>query len=235
MSARLVLCVTLGVGVAVCGIPGAPVRGQDLGTRRWTTVFPVEPLSPAGSNPYFVLEPGHTLVLEGPDGRRTSRVTIPVLDETRVVDAVETRVVEERETLDGELVEVSRNFFAVGARTNSVYYFGEDVDIYEDGQVVSHDGAWLSGVGGARYGLIMPGVFLLGSRYYQEVAPGVALDRAENVALGEEVVTPAGTFANAIKIKETTPLEPGARDFKYYAPGVGLVKSNRLVLIDAST
>ena len=96
---------------------------------------------------------------------------------------------------------------------------------------MSHEGAWLSGVNGARYGLIMPGIFLLGSRYYQEVAPGVALDRAENVSMTEEVVTPAGTFPNSVKIKETTPLEPRAKDFKFYAPGVGLVKSNKLVLM----
>jgi len=47
-----------------------------------------------------------------------------------------------------------------------VYYFGEEVDIYlPNGQVV-HDGAWEAGQAGALPGIIMPGTFLLGSRYY---------------------------------------------------------------------
>ena len=47
--------------------------------------------------------------------------------------------------MNGELVEVSRNFYARCTQTGDIYYFGEDVDIYEDGVVVSHDGAWLAG------------------------------------------------------------------------------------------
>jgi hypothetical protein len=86
-----------------------------------------------------------------------------VLNETKTVDGVECRVVEERETKDGKLVEVSRNYFAIGKRTNSVYYFGEDVDIYKDDKVVSHEGAWLAGKNGARFGLMMPGLPLLSS------------------------------------------------------------------------
>ena len=81
-----------------------------------------------------------------------------------------TRVVEERETKGSQVVEVSRNFFVICKRTNNVYYFGEDVDIYRDGKIVGHDGAWLAGEGGARFGLAMPGSPLLGARYYQEIA-----------------------------------------------------------------
>ena len=66
-------------------------------------------------------------------------------------------MVEERETKDGKLVEVSRNYFAISKRTNSVYYFGEDVDEYKDGKVARHGGSWLAGTGGARFGLLMPG------------------------------------------------------------------------------
>src|SRR5262245_24531901 len=87
-----------------------------------------------GTNPYFVLEPGFQLVLEGSEGKSKVRLEVTVLDETRKVGDVETRVVEERETEDGELKEVSRNYFAISKRTNAVYYFGEDVDEYEDGK-----------------------------------------------------------------------------------------------------
>lgn len=189
-------------------------------------------LVPTGKNPYFILEPGYQLVFEDPKDQEV--LTITVLEETKKVDGVETRVVEERETVKGQLKEVSRNFFAVSKRTNGVYYFGEEVDDYKDGKVVGHGGAWLSGEKEARYGLLMPGTALLGARHYQEIAPGVALDRAEIVSVSETLETPAGTFKDVLKVEETTPLEPG-KGYKYYAPGVGLIRDGALKLTKHGT
>ena len=130
-----------------------------------------------------------------------------VLNETKRVDGVETRVVEEKETADGQLVEVSRNYFAISKKSGDVFYFGEDVDIYKSGKVADHEGAWLSGVNGARFGLMVPGTPVIGARYQQEVAPKIALDRAEIISLAETVVTPAGRFENCLKVRETSALE----------------------------
>ncbi|MEW6337448.1 MAG: hypothetical protein AB1625_08595 [Acidobacteriota bacterium] len=176
-----------------------------------------------GSNPFFILQPGYRLILEGEEDGEEVEVIITVLAETEAVDGVETRVLEERESVDGELVEVSRNFMAVCVETGDVFYFGEDVDIYDGGEIVGHDGAWRAGEGGAKPGIVMPGRFLLGARYYQEIAPGVALDRAENVAMGLEVTTAAGTFEDCVRVDETSPLEPGDVSVKIYAPGAGLI------------
>jgi uncharacterized membrane protein YkoI len=184
-------------------------------------------LTHTGTNPYFILEPGYQLVLA--DDKE--RIVITVLAETKMVDGVECRIVEERETKGDKLVEVSRNYFAISKRTNNVYYFGEDVDIYKDGKVTSHEGAWLSGKDGARFGLMMPGLPLLGSRFYQEVAPKTAMDRAEIVSVGLTAKTPAGEFKNCIKIEETTPLEKGTKEYKLYAPGVGLINDGDLRLV----
>jgi hypothetical protein len=189
-----------------------------------------------GENPYFLLAPERQLVYEGEDGElfitvlhEKRRIRLPVGGRMRTIRAA---VVEEREFEDGELAEVSRNFFAICEKTNDVYYFGEEVDIYEDGEIVSHDGAWLAGVDGALPGIVMPGSFLLGSRYYQEVAPGVALDRAEHTAEGLVVETGAGEFEGCVEIIETSPLEPGAESRKLYCPGVGLVADDDLVLVE---
>jgi hypothetical protein len=210
------------------GVAFMVVRRQDPDEARWTTRFAIEPgeLTSIGRNPWFILEPGYQLVLA--DGEE--ELTITVLDETRQIDGVETRVVEERETDGGRLVEISRNFFAISTRTRSVFYFGEEVDMYREGRVTSHDGAWLSGVNGARFGLMMPGLPLLGARYYQEIAPGVAMDRAEIVSLTDTLNVPAGSLRDLLKTAETTPLEPGVREFKYYAVGVGLVRDGSLRL-----
>jgi hypothetical protein len=201
--------------------------------REWTSTFLIEQgdLVPTGRNPYLILEPGYQLVYQGKEGGTPVALTITVLDETKPVGNVVTRVVEERETKDGQPVEISRNFFAICKRTNNVYYFGEDVDIYKDGQVVGHEGAWLDGRDGARFGLAMPGSPLLGARYQQEIAPGKAMDRAEVLSLSESLATPAGTFANALKTEETTPLEPGEKAAKYYAAGVGLLTDGTMKLV----
>jgi len=188
-------------------------------------------LQTTGTNPYFVLEPGYVLEYEGMEGAKKVRLVITVLDETKKVAGVRTRVVEEREWSGDALVEVSRNYFAISRRTNAVYYFGEDVEMYRGGKVVSHDGAWRAGRKNARYGMIMPGSPLLGARYWQEIAPGVAMDRAEIVSLDRKLTTPAGKFENVLKIEETTPLEPGNKEYKYYAKGIGLIRDGAAKLV----
>jgi hypothetical protein len=154
-----------------------------------------------------------------------------VLDETKIVDGVETRVVEEKETEGGNLVEVSRNYFAICSPTNDAIYFGENVDMYEKGNIVSHEGAWLAGQNGSKAGMIMPGKIEVGLKYYQEIAPGVAEDRAEIVSVNDTLDTPAGTFSNVLKTEETNPLRPGEKEFKFYAPRIGLIQDEALRLV----
>ncbi|UCH82159.1 MAG: hypothetical protein JSW20_05880 [Nitrospiraceae bacterium] len=180
-----------------------------------------------GRNQYFIMEPGFQLVLEEED----TKLHITVLDETKTIDGVVTRVIEEKEWENGKLFEISRNYFAMCEKTKDIFYFGEDVDYYEKGKVVKHDGAWLAGVDGNRAGLIMPGTPKLDMKYYQEIAPGVAMDRAEIVSLDETCKTPAGTFSKCLKIKEGTSLNIVETEYKYYAPGIGLVADEDLRLI----
>lgn len=188
----------------------------------------------SGSNEYFVLEPGHVLEFDGKEHGRPHHLIITVLPETKVVGGVETRVVEERETEDGELAEVSRNYFAFSKKDRGVYYFGEDVDEYDDGVVKSHGGSWHAGENGARYGLMMPGTPLVGARFYQEHAPHMAMDRSEITSVTETLVTAAGKFERCVKVRETTPLEKGV-EWKVYAPGVGLAKDGDLALVRCSS
>ena len=78
------LLVAAGTGVA---LTAQALRPAD---RTWTTAFVLDPgeLVTTGRNPYFILEPGYVLTLE--DGK--TRLVITVLDETRRIDNVETRV-----------------------------------------------------------------------------------------------------------------------------------------------
>ncbi len=97
--------------------------------------------------------------------------------------------------------------------------------------MVKHDGSWLAGRNvGAKAGLFMPGTPRVSMRYYQEIAPGIAMDRAEIVSLTETCKTPAGTFAKCMKVKEGSEVEPTVTDNNDHAPGIGLVKDEDLRL-----
>lgn len=225
--------------LALVGAPAFAAQAQ------FTTDFDIErcTFAPDGrQNPYFSLHPGDQITLEGEDDGEEIEVEITVTNDTRTLQfqtpegramTIQARVVVEREHVDGELVEVSRNWYSRCRQTNDVFYFGEEVDIYEDGQVVSHDGAWEAGKDGSQPGIIIPARFLLGSRYYQELAPaGEALDRAQHVAMNLSFRAAGRTFRDCVKVVETSPLEPGHESVKIYCPGVGLVKDNEAVLTD---
>ena len=195
----------------------------------WRNSFTVDKknLGPIGENPYFILKPGYKLSYQEGD----SKDTLTVLNETKMIDGVEVGIIEDREEKNGQVIEVTKDYFAIDTITKNIYYFGEDVDAYKDGKVAGHGGSWLSGIDGAKFGLMMPGKIKVGDKFYQERAPKVALDRAEIKETGLTVETPAGIFKNCIEVEETTPMESDAKDYKWYAPGVGMIKDNEMVLL----
>jgi hypothetical protein len=211
-----------------------PPLSTNQASEEWMTSFNLESCNFAstGENSYFILKPGFQAVLEGEEDGEELQLTMTVLNETKIVDGIETRVLEEREIEGGNLVEISRNYFAMCKPSNNAFYFGEDVDIYEDGEIVSHEGAWLAGQNGAKAGMIMPGKVEVGLRYYQEIASGVDEDRAEIVSVNEVLDTPAGNFQNVLVTEETNPLEPDEKESKFYAPGIGLIQEEALKLVE---
>ena len=195
--------------------------------KKWTEIFHQEncTFSSVGRNRFFILEPGHQLTLENSE----EKVVITVLNETKKIGDVITRIVEEREEVDGKLKEISRNYFAICREHDDVFYFGEEVDIYKDGKIVEHSGAWRADEKDSRAGIIMPGTVLLGARHYQEIAPN-AQDRAEYLSDDVTMKTPAGTFRNCIKVEETSGIDSADLCYKTYAPGVGIIQDDDLVL-----
>jgi hypothetical protein len=208
---------------------GLGAEGREGTESSWASEFSVvrSDMAANGRNPYFILEPGYQLVLEGND----AQTTITVKNDVRIIEEVETRVVEAYELQGGELIEVCRNYLAVSQKTTDVFCFGQDVDIYLGGRVVAHDGSWMAGTGGATYGLKLQGRPRPHARHYQELAPGVAMTRAEVLDMGTTVTTPAGEFKNCVHTVETTPLRRGHVVHKWYAPGVGLVQRDLLMLV----
>jgi len=61
------------------------------------------------------------------------------------------------------------------------------------------------------------------------------MDRAEILSNDVTMTTPAGTFRNCIRVEETTGLDPNDKCYKTYAPGVGLIQDEDLLLIKYKT
>lgn len=226
----MLLLIVINVSVT---FPSSNIHASPSSNQEWKSSFNFEDcnFTPNGSNSYFILEPGYQIVLEGQEDGAQIQLKISVLNETKIVNGIEARVVEEEETEDGEVVEISKNWFVVCKPVNDIFYLGEEVDIYEDGKIVKHEGAWEAGVNDARLGMIMPGKAELGSKYYQEVAPNVAEDRAEIVGLDKVIDTPAGKFEKVLETEETNALNPDEKESKFYAPGVGLIQEETLKLV----
>ena len=194
-------------------------------------------------NPYLPIYPGRRLVLQDEENGQLTRLVWEVLPQTREISVeingiptlVTTAVVQETHTVNGNLEEISRNYFAQCLETGSVFYFGEDVDIVRDGHTVGHDGSWLAGVDGNQPGIVMPGEFAEGDAYSQEFAPGIAEDLALNTRAGLTVDLPAGYFSSVIEVEETDGLKPGSEpSLKRYAAGIGLVVDDTLELVEFS-
>ena len=182
-----------------------------------------------GQNKYFILKPGYQIVLAD----ESDQVVITVTDKTMMINGIKTRVIEETEFEDGKLKEISRNFFTICKEHKDVFYHGEDVDDYKDGKIVNHNGAWRAGVHGARAGLMMPGKAKVGMKHYQEVAPTVAMDRAEILANDVDLEAPNKKYKKCLKVLETSPLELEAESVKLYAPKIGMVFDDGLVIVDS--
>lgn len=188
------------------------------------------------TNPYLPLSALRRDVLEGNEGGKKVRVERTMKAGTREFEIdgkkVATRIMEDREFVNGKLEEVTLDYFAQ-ADDDTVYYFGEDVNMYRNGKVVGHEGAWMTGEHNAKPGVLLPGKPKLGDKFQSEAVPGIAEESDEVVAVDVSIKAPAGLFKHCVKVKEVVPGE--APEYKYYAPGVGVVreepKGGRLDLI----
>jgi hypothetical protein len=194
-------------------------------------------------NAYFPLPVGQQWVYFGKEQGEQTGLQITVLNEMEALYSgrrtVTTRVVEEVEWADAngngiidegeDLIEVSRNYFAQ-TLDGTVCYFGEAVDIYENGVVVSHEGAWRADEPGHAPGIFMPAEPQPGMTFQQEIAPGIAEDTATIVRMGGRVTVPAGTFIDTITVRDFNPLD-GSKGTKVYARDVGLVIDGPLELV----
>jgi hypothetical protein len=164
-------------------------------------------------------------ILLGTEGGKAERVVRTRTGATKNFtfngQQVVTIVVVDSAFLNDTLVEVAKDYFAQ-SDAGDVYYFGEDVDNYVNGQVANHDGSWLFGVHTNTVGLFLPATPSVGQKFRPEDVPGITTESDEVISVSESVTVPTGSYTNCVKVKEI--LSDGAVEYKLYAPGVGIVK-----------
>ncbi|MBI5870936.1 MAG: hypothetical protein HZB44_08310 [Actinobacteria bacterium] len=175
-------------------------------------------------NQYFPLTPGKTYSYEGEKDGETEINEVRVLTDTRQVMGVTCVVVNDRVSVNGEVVEETQDWFAQD-RNGDVWYFGEDSKDFEDGKLKSTKGSWEAGKDGAQPGIIMKATPKAGDSWRQEYYKGVAEDMGEVLAVGEAVKVKAGSYQGCVRTKDWSPLEPKVAENKLYCPGVGVVKT----------
>jgi len=172
-------------------------------------------------NPYFPLAVGTLFVYDGFKDGIPTHDEICVTQQTKAIEGVLTRVIHHR-SFEGSppvLVEDTKDWHAQDV-FGTVWYLGEDTIEFPSG---STEGSWESGVNDADAGFIMLAGPQVGAQYYQEFAPGVAVDKAKVTSLDQTVTVQGVTYEDVLLTKETSQLDPGVVEHKYYAPGVGFI------------
>lgn len=173
-------------------------------------------------HPYFPAAPGATWVYQGVSSEGLEEITVTVTGDTREVDDIECIVVRDVVTLDGVLIEDTLDWYAQD-EDGTVWYMGEIVQNFEDGELTDLDGSWEAGEEGALPGVQLLASATVGTTYRQELDLLEAEDAATVLSVDATVTIGLGTFTGCLQTLDFTPLEPGQLEIKTYAPGIGLV------------
>jgi hypothetical protein len=173
-------------------------------------------------NPYWPMAPGNRWVYReiGEDSKK--RVEVTVTPKTKMILGIESRVVHDVVTEDGQVVEDTLDWYAQDADGN-LWYMGESTKEYENGKVKTTKGSWQGGVDGAQPGVVVPAHPKVGMTYRQEYYKGQAEDAAKVLSLDEKATVPFGSFDRVLMTRDYSPLEPKLVEHKLYARGVGPV------------
>ena len=176
------------------------------------------------TNPWYPLTPGTTYVYRGTKDGKGATDIVQVTHKTKLINGVRTTVILDTLVLDGRIRERTVDWFAQDGH-GTVWYFGERTHEYDaKGHAVTSAGSWQDGTGGDHRGIFMPAHPHVGDEYQQEHSPGNAEDHFRITSLSANVTVPYGSWTNAMRTKEWTPLEPDVRDAKFYVKGLGMVK-----------
>ena len=178
--------------------------------------------NPAGiTHPLYPIKSVTQTILLGHVDGKPLQVVYTLLPKTRKIAwdgrEIETLAVQYVAHLDRRIDEYALDWYAQ-ADDGSVWYFGEDVFNYHDGEVEDTEGTWLAGKDGPP-AMIMPAASKVGDVYRVENIPGVAFEEVRVKATDVTVNGPLGPRKGAM-IGEELHME-GTYSDKTFVPGYG--------------
>lgn len=117
---------------------------------------------------------------------------------------------------NGQLLETAFDYY-IQDDAGNLYYVGEDVTNYENGQIRDHEGTWLIGRDGAPPGLFIPAKLEVGMTWHPEDRPGLVREEDQVMSVSESIMTPRGAITDGIRNQET--LMNGKIEFKTWVRG----------------
>jgi hypothetical protein len=179
-------------------------------------------------NPWFPLARGSVYVYEGQKDGKAARDVMTVTPKVKAITGIRAAVVHDRLFLKGQLAERTTDWYAQD-KQGTVWYLGEKTaELNAHGKVTSTEGSFLNGRDGASGGIFMPAHPAVGQSFQQEAFKGQAEDHFRILSLATTITTPAVSSNSAMLTEETTPLEPGVVDHKYYVRDIGTVKEQQV-------
>jgi hypothetical protein len=179
------------------------------------------------NNAYLPITKFHTCVLAGNDEGQQLRIVRTLQSRTRPFtfggQTVDAAVVTDRVTDvgAGQVIEKTLDYFAQDD-AGIVYYFGEDVNEYENGKLTSHEGQWRLGRDTQTPGVLMPANPKVGDTFQSEDVKGVTHETDTVVSGGKTARIAGHTYHNVIKVRENAKPPPEI-EFKQYARGTGVI------------
>ena len=177
------------------------------------------------TNPFMPLVPGTSYIyqVQTDEGNETTEINVTT-DSIIIIGVNCIAVTDILKNDKGEVIENTTDWFAQD-KAGNVWYFGEDTKELENGKVTSTAGTWKAGVNDAQPGILIPATPVLGIPYRQEYLFNEAEDMGKVISTSETVSVPFGTFTNCIMTEEWSPIEPDVVEHKYYAQGIGNIKT----------
>jgi hypothetical protein len=182
-------------------------------------------------NEWLPLEPGTRWEHRGwteEEGKRVPHTIVFVItDLVKEIDGVRALVGWERDFSNGELVEAEVITLAQD-RGGNVWHFGQYSEVYEEGEFGGGSAWFVGALDGAKAGIMMKANPELGSPAYSEgfaPAPYFWDDWAKVYKVEESTCVPVNCFEDVLVTDEFEPRKPGAHQLKYYARGVGNIRT----------
>ncbi|HVF77895.1 MAG TPA: hypothetical protein VNA28_06320 [Solirubrobacteraceae bacterium] len=174
-------------------------------------------------NRYFPLTPGYQSVRLGKVNRGNRRLehrrVFSVSDVYKTINGIRSVAVLDQDFDGGQVGEQAIDFLAADESGN-IWSLGSYTEAYEGGRFVNANDGWLTGIKGAKPGVLLPAnVTAGGPAFIQEDQPGDDPSTAKVVRAGVRTCVPFKCFNDTIVVEED------GSENKSFAPGVGGIKT----------